>query len=331
MAVFYFLFIFLLLGAFITPKFQRPYIFLSFSLLLIIAGFRDVSVGTDTVGYEEMFLRLKRGATVPQEVGWESLNKIILYFGGHFKDLLFISSLLTLAPAFYVFLKYSNNPMLSAFLYYAFYIYIQSFNITRQILAVSIILCAYVCLVKSKKLLFLILVLLASTFHTTALLCLPLFFVDKIPDKVPMYIIIMGLTVVFGWVLSDYVINQAAIILGYGHYLLGVDLSGGVGVYLITLNFFFLFVLFTAKNRGLLFKLFFVFVILANLFAKVPYAYRLIFYFTVIQVLYLPYFISNNKLRTKPLVFIVIVLYATLLFYRSSGSGGIIPYINTLF
>src|SRR5690606_19533763 len=105
----------------------------------------------------------------------------------------------------------------------------------------------------------------------------------------------------------------------YGHYLRWAELEGAVGLYLIALNAFFVFVLFTAKNRGILFKLFFVFIILANLTAKVPYGYRLIFYFTIIQVLYLPYFINNNKLKVKPLMFVLIVMYAYLIFYRSAG------------
>jgi len=332
MEMFYVLSVFLLLGALINSRQQKLFIVVSFIILFILAAFRDTNVGTDTLGYERIFLRIKAGGTAIQEIGWQALNKIVIYFNGGFEDLLIVSSLLILTPVFYVAKKYSVNPMLSIFLYYAFYLYLQSFNITRQSIAISIILCAYILLINKKNLFFVLLVLLAATFHTTALLCLPLIFVNRIPDKPIIYLVLMGLTMVMGWVLSDYIINRLANLLGYENYLKWDELDGSGGLYLIILNAFFVFVLFTAKNRGVLFKLFFVFIVMANLTVKVPYGYRLIFYFTIIQVLYLPYFINNNKLlKARPLIFLLIVLYAYLVFSRSAGKGGVIPYINTLF
>lgn len=331
MELFYFVLTFLLLGSFIKKEWQNLFFWISFIVLFILAGFRDSSVGTDTLSYENIFLRISAGSETVQEIGWQVLNRIVAYFNGNFQDLLVITSLLILFPLFLVVRKHSLNPMLSIFLYYAFYIYLQSFNITRQSVAITIILIAYVYLINKRNWHFLILVLLAATFHTTALLCIPIVFVNRIPDKVPVYLILMITTIFIGLVFSNYILTQAATLLGYDNYLELYESGTSVGVYLIVLNLFFLFVLFASSERGVLFKLFFVFIVLANLTANVPYGYRIIFYFTIIQILYLPYFISNNKLGGKPLAFALVILYALVVFYRSAGSGGIVPYINILF
>jgi len=332
MGIFYLLSVFLLVGAFVNSKRQKPFMFFSFVVLFVLSGFRDSSVGTDTAAYEELFLHLSKGGTIIQEVGWRFLNKVVIYFDGEFQHVLMLSSLLTLIPIFYISKKYSLNPMLSIFLYFAFYIYLQSFNITRQTLAVSVIFMAYPFLLNRKPLFFILLVCLASAFHLTALICLPLIFVDKIPDKKLIYLALMAFSMIISVFLSDLIIRYLSRIIGYEHYL---DIFGieelAVGYYLVVLNAFFLFVLFTARNRGLLFKLFFIYVVLANLMVKVPFGYRLIYYFTVIQVLYLPYFVYNNKLKPRDVAFGIVVFYAYLVFYRSAGNGGIIPYDNILF
>lgn len=69
-----------------------------------------------------------------------------------------------------------------------------------------------------------------------------------------------------------------------------------------------------------------------NLVARIPFASRLVSYFAIIQILFFPYYIYNNKSkRFHILLFIVVLLYAILFFARSLGAGEVIPYINTIF
>lgn len=331
MGLFYFLSVLLLFGAFIKPKWQWPYMYLCFIFLFILSAFRATSVGTDTIGYEALFLRLKNGTSIRQEQGWQFLNELVIFFGGSFEHLLIASTLLVLLPVFYVVRRYSLNPMLSLFLYYAFYIYLQSFNITRQTIAVSIVFLAFTFLLKKKYWQYCLIVILASTFHITALLCLPLVFVNRIPDRNWIYLALIFGSMVVSMFLSNIILQKSASLLGYEGYLDRFESGTQTGLYFLILNAFSVFILFTAKNRGTLFKLFFIYIAVANLTARIPFGYRVIYYFTILQILYLPYFICNNKIKAKPLIFALVVLYAYLVFSRSSGSSGIIPYINTLF
>lgn len=324
--------LFLLFGAFIRPKAQNIYIFMSFVILFVFAAFRDESVGTDTLNYKRIFLILQNGGKISQEIGWKWLNNLVIYFDGNFQDLLVVSTLLILMPIFYVSKKYSENPMFSIFLYYTFYIYLQSLNITRQSFAVSIVFLAIMFLIKKKHVAYVLLVLLAAFFHTTALLCLPLIFVHRIPDKENLYLISVIVSMFIGIFLFDYLLTKSASFLGYGHYLTFYEAGNFLGntLFLLILNSFFVLILFTSENRTVFFKLFFLYIIFANLLARVPFGYRVLSYFAMSQVLFYPYYIYNNKFHKKELAGFLIAVFAYVIFTRSMGSGEIIPYINTL-
>lgn len=331
MEIFYLLSIFLLFGAFLKPKQQVGYLIISFVILLILAGFRDVSVGTDTLGYQELFNRLDQGISIRQEIGWQYLNKAVIYFGGDFEHLLIVSSLFVLFPVFYVSRKYSENPMLSIFLYFAFYIYLQSFNITRQTIAVSIVLIGYTFLIKEQYWRYCLLVIIAFFFHTTALLCLPLVFINRIPNKTVVYIGLIAVSLLIGVLFSNFLIQNSARIFGYEGYLGRFDSAVGVGIFLLVVNAFGVFVVFTSKKRDTLFKLFVLYIAFANLSSMVPFGYRVVFYFTIIQILFLPSFINNSVIKPRQLAFFLVIFYAYVVLSRSMGAGEVVPYINRLF
>src|SRR5690606_40670436 len=68
--------------------------------------------------------------------------------------LLMVSTLLIIIPVFYVAKRYSLNPMLSIFLFFVLYIYLQSFNITRQSVAISVVFLSYIFLIERRHIWF---------------------------------------------------------------------------------------------------------------------------------------------------------------------------------
>ena len=175
MIEFFFLSVILLLFSVLFKK-NKIALLAAFLVLFIISAFRDISVGTDTKGYLMLFERVNQGIDIRQELLWQKLNQFIASMGGDFEVLLIISSVLVLAPIFVIAQKYSTNPMLSIFFYYTLYLYFPSLNITRQAIAVSLILIAIVFLYNNKRKYFLFFVILATGFHTTALAALCLYF-----------------------------------------------------------------------------------------------------------------------------------------------------------
>lgn len=332
MDIYIILFIFLFLGVFIAPKKQELYYWISFVFMFILSAFRDVSVGTDTIAYEMLFRRVEDGGLIGRlERGWYYMNKWIVDFGGGFEWVLIISTILILIPLFWVIKKHSLNPMLSVFLFLAFYIYLQSFNISRQVVSVSIVFASFHFLIKEKYKYYIMGVFLASLFHTTAMVCIPLIFANRIRYNKIWWSILIILSLIFGFLLSSIGLPVVAKILGYSHYLIPGDDDMGAGIFSILTNVFALFVIFTSVRNNIYIQLFFIYIVFSNLITGVPYAYRLVFFLSITQLLFLPYYIYNNKLKLKKMALLIVLIYATLYFTRSYGAAGIFPYENTLF
>lgn len=326
------LFCFLLLGVFLPPKKQNWYLALSFIFLFLVSAFRDVSVGTDTESYKWLFDRVQEGYTLHrQEMGWYYLNKLIIALGGNFQWLLIISTLLVLIPIFIIGRKYSKNPMLSIFLFYAFYLYLQSFNITRQMIAVSLVFASTPLLMNKGYKYYLSGVLVSSLLHTTSLLCLPLIFANKISLNKFWWSVLIIISLVFGMLFANFMLPQIAGLFGYSGYLIGFEGESETGLFLILTNIFAIVLIFTSSKNSLYLQLYFIYILFYNIISTVPFAYRLVYLFSVIQLLFLPYYIYNNNLKFRKMALLMVIVYATVFFIRSFGFAGVVPYISTLF
>ncbi|APA93621.1 EpsG family protein [Myroides sp. ZB35] len=306
---------------------------ISFILLFILSAFRSELVGTDTKGYFMLFERMQRGIEIRQEVLWRYLNQLVVYVGGDFNLLLIISSLLVLVPVYLVIKSHSPYKFFSLFLYYSLYFYLFSLNITRQSIAVGFTLLALVYLIDDKKKKFVLFVLLATGFHTTAILSLFLLFIDRIPNKDRFLLLISGITIFIGIFLSGPLFTLAGSLFGYLQYVEAYELGTIPGnfAYLLILSLFLYFLMKTSDYRGRLFKLFYVFIIVSNLVIRIPFGDRIVLYFAIIQIIYLPYYLYVTKLEPRQLAVFIVVLYAFVMFFRKLGAGEIFPYYNTLF
>lgn len=327
------IFLLLLVGSFFSRNLQKYYLVFSFLILFFLSAFRDITVGTDTAAYKYLFTKVQSGEILQrQEIGWHYFNAIIAYFDGHFQWILVFSTLLVLAPVFMVVKRHSLNPMLSIFLFYSLYIYLQSFNIMRQIIALSITFYSFKFLIEDKKYIYYIIgVLIASLFHITALLCLPLIFARKIPDKKLIAVILILTSLVVGVLLSSFLLPIAADLLGYSHYLTQFESETETGMFLMLSNLVAIFFVISSSKSNAFLQVFIIYIIFYNIVARVPFASRLVSYFSIFQLLFYPYYIYNNKLKHRHVSLLIVVLYATIVFIRNFGAGDVIPYKNILF
>lgn len=145
----------------------------------LLAAFRGIDVGTDTIRYYEMYESafqyssltdyIERMSIRDLEAGYSTFMFILsrLHFS---KELFFFTlALLSIVPVLYVLFKYREDyPIWTGMaVYYAFF-YNMSFNATRQCVAVSFILLVYQMMVEKKYKLALLFSLIAFSFHGTA-------------------------------------------------------------------------------------------------------------------------------------------------------------------
>lgn len=317
---------------------QRLLLFFTFLWLFVFSAFRGFDVGTDTINYMYIFDRVEAGESwlnLPVEPSWVLINEVVAALGGGFRFVLVISTVFVLAPVFLAIKRSSPNPMFSVFVYYTLYFYFYSFNITRQMVAVSFVLLGFTFILQSRKLIFTGLVLLASTFHLSALVCLPLVFLERLPVSRFFWLMALALSMLFG-LFGLELIYSVVRLTGYSHYLELLEAKNLLGsvAFLFILNSFYLFTVFTVRSFSLEFRLFSVFFVIQNLLFRLPFGGRLLFYLSIFQVVFFPYYFRNLKISSLTeglLVRLAVVLLAYCFFYIRIGDGEIIPYQNVLF
>lgn len=332
MTPFLILSIIILLASFIRSNRQEYALILLVVILFLISGFRAETVGTDTSNYRIHFERIAVRGYMSVELGWVLLNKLIIWLGGSYSTFISFISFITIIPLAFLLKRYSANPIQSLFFYFTLYIYFFSFNISRQILASTIILFAIMQLISNRKILFILLILLASLFHTTALIVLPIVFVDKLPNNLLTILVIVFASFIGGIFLTDIISRYLASSV-YSGYIDRYEFGNASGnaLYLLILNSFFLFIALTIKQRDIYFKIYLCYIIFANILVRVPFGDRVVLNLSIYLTVFFPYFIANNKFKQKSIVYIIMILYAYVMFFRTFGAGEILPYDNVLF
>ena len=175
----------------------RPYsLFLSFFLLMILFTLRDVSVGIDTRDYFDFFNYTNLDGLGQQafnlqtlflptrfEIGFKLYTYLVSLLTNSIIVYLFISSALIYVPIYLFIKRYSTNFYLSWVIYFCFFFF-GSMSLLRQSIAMSILVFGTRFIAERKLLKYTGIVLLASSFHITALVGMMLYPLYKIrPSK----------------------------------------------------------------------------------------------------------------------------------------------------
>lgn len=153
--------------------------------LFILSAFRGYSVGGDLENYIPQFEHIARLRSIDdlkslwdqsfREPGYLILSFLIGKISNSPRIFLIITSFISLiGPALLIF-RYSTNILLSFYLYYSFGFYTNSFNNIRQAIALSICFFAFHALIRRDLKRFLLIVILASSFHYSAIFFLIVF------------------------------------------------------------------------------------------------------------------------------------------------------------
>ena len=159
----------------ITDREKRDNLFVGLSFVMIVAlqGMRAITVGIDIPGY---IIGYHLCGELPwfsevynYEIGYRILCKLIYLTGVSDQIFLVIIAIICQGSIFRFIKKYSAFPAISIMVYLTFGLFTFSFSGLRQMLAISILLFSYDYIKKGKLIPFVLVVLLAMTFHTSAL------------------------------------------------------------------------------------------------------------------------------------------------------------------
>ncbi|HAN10289.1 MAG TPA: EpsG family protein [Clostridiales bacterium] len=159
-----------------------------FTLLLTALAFLRYGVGTDYFSYEFLYNRLQdsvfnemRYGIDLNEIGFRGIGSLLKSIGLIYQQYLIFFATANMFFVYKTCKEYSKNPALSMFLYFCLYYLIWTFSGIRQ--GVTIAIGVYYLLEvikKNKPLKFIIVVLLLSLIHASALFLLILYCVSKL-------------------------------------------------------------------------------------------------------------------------------------------------------
>lgn len=202
--MYYFILIFsLMLGLITKYKYGRKiYCFIMFMIFFLVSGLRK-GIGYDFNPYMNTFYNsyLKDTSSFLNssiEKGYLILNEVVSNSTSHYQFLILIIAFFVSASVMWFIYKYSKNVWLSSFSFIAFGCFYFSMDYLRQIFAGIIMLYGFKALENKDWGKYFLLVLLASCFHKSALLLLPLFIILELPmNKIILSIYTIGTMICF--------------------------------------------------------------------------------------------------------------------------------------
>lgn len=188
MKIYFILLLVLLFNIFLETAFKNIKIFdyriksrnisfiVCFLMILLIGIFRHEELGVDVINYRHYFLKVYPKFNMNffirnsiYDPGYVLFNKIIALFTNDFRIFEVIAFCMTFGIFAIIICKESKYPALSFLIYVGLEFIGINMCILRQSIACALCFLAFYCLEKNKKVEYFILVLLAISFHKTAI------------------------------------------------------------------------------------------------------------------------------------------------------------------
>lgn len=309
-------------------------VFVLFTFILsIIVGFRSENVGTDTLSY---ILYYENNYNF-MEWGWNLFVLISRHLGISPYFFNFIVATISLSLVAFTIHNEVENRMQALFFFYALGFYFLMFNGMRQMLAVSSVIFALSYLHNGKYKYFLIIVLLTSLIHSSSLYVLPLIFINRFSFSKSRLIILLLTSLLLGFVMSEELFVSLA---GrYAHDVTETSSWGGfresltlVYIFLIVQNVFLVYIYFSSSKilkNNFWMKIFIVSMILSNLLIRLTLGPRLIYYFSISQIILFTYYKKNSLLAYLLFVYALVNYFRFLLPELNIKEGSLVPYSMT--
>lgn len=309
----------------------RDSIFLCFAFiqLFLISGMR-YEIGIDFINYRGTFRLVQNLSNLSElldfskvtnlEIGYLLLNKIVGFFTVNPQWIFIISSLIILVFIFISIKNYSSNVWLSVYLFSVGQ-YLYSFNVVRQFIAVSLIFYSYKFIKERKFIKYLLFIAIASTFHISALILLPLYFILNInfnKKKMLIAAFIGAIIVIF----FDQIISIIQLFL-YSNYkkgTFGVS-NGNFGNLVISFIYFFTAMLFKSdllkrdKDNKFLINWSFINFVLSIMSMKLWIITRLMIYSGIFMILLIPEVICSIKNKNNKIIVGLLFIILTFVLY----------------
>lgn len=333
-------------------KIKKIWLILAIAIPSLIAGMRSGSVGSDTAMYIQEYYSpgsyiFGTGFTRTFEIGFRLLRDGLSAIHMPHQVYLFIIQAMTLSFLFAAAYEERKEASIKLIMFvYMFDSYFQSLNMMRQALAVAIVIYSYTQIVRDRYIRGVLLIVLASLFHQTAIVCLLVVGVKfALESKHAKIYIAIGITIIAVLLFNNSLLQRLAVLL-LGNkaiwYTTRTDTGSRIWVYLLKVAPIVLIVVLCIKSyknnkkviiySGLVLAGY-VIAVYGNLVATD--AQRIALYISRLDAIVLGYAASTSltvykkrKLRRKHISAIICAYYVIMFTYNYFilGVSNIVPY-----
>jgi hypothetical protein len=315
---------------------------LSFLVLFTLSGLR-YNVGTDYESYVGIFENIANDAFVIIEPGFYLFCKLFSNFNnGH----LYVFLVCSFITNIFLFTSLAREKILFLGLFFSFtfgFVFLSN-NLIRQALAIVIFFYSIKYIYSKRLLSFLFCIAIGSLFHYSAILLLPLFWVDKIRFKNFFWFLIISVSYLLSFLdwFNFWLVKLIIFFPKYSGYLTWggeekTAVNSGITMFIIYILNLFIVANYNdsvANERfKMYYKLYLIGVSLAFLTLKVSIVFRFSYYLTSLIIFVIPLMVKGMDNNRKKHIFQMLVMLMSLLFWFKSfwfNDHGALPYNSLL-
>ena len=315
---------------------RRISILVSCSLLGVIYAFRSLYCGDDTLAYSYLFDQIGSYSfydllSSPYEILYTFLNWSIFEFGGSYYNLMSIEAIILMGALSYFLFKKSRYPWLGILLFMGLGCFHQSMNVSRQFLAIALVLFSFVFIDEKKPVKFTLLVFIASMIHTSAIVALLLYPITRlnIHGKEWAFVLFAALVILF----KDSIAYAFLLFLSPGYQIVSAQTEGLTLLAVwwgLMMGLCFISIKYNNPDVQFTFKLVFLAILFQTFVGNIPVVGRLSYYFIVPFYLLFPNTIRNFSSLNMRAFFVLILSGLIVLFYfgfyLQGGASNTVPY-----
>lgn len=299
---------------------NKGYIICIFVGLILIVGLRHESMGTDLASYLPSFDMLNSYSLLEvfflppylnYEKGYVILNKLVgTVCGGNRSFFLLFCAIVSYIPVGRLIYKYSNNLVLSIVIYLGLPVFLVPYSALRQGIAIGITLCAFDAILENRGKKFFLLVLFASTFHSSAivfLLAWPVYHIRIKKDIAIFSFFLLPIIYILRYPLFSF-------FSGFFSATAQADDNGAVTLFLVFSAVYLFCVVFSEQDKKYtngLSNLFFLACAIQAMGGVYSIVIRVGYYFMIYIILLLPEVLEDMSHRDgyMPIIFVKIIVY----------------------
>lgn len=351
-----FLFLFSLAEQFrVRSKDLRPFFYLMVLSIVLIGGLR-FEVGADWFSYNRLFSTTEDFSDIIDSRE-EKLFMLILYVSksiyNNYSFFVFIVFFISFFVKLKLMNKYSSDVYLSLIVYLSAIFLIYDLNGIRQGMAMALTLFSIPFILRRRLWYFIVVVFIASTFHTSAIIFLPFYWIAnlRISRNTILYIVLGAVLLSVPLrmlVLNNPLMSYLLTLERLSHYDSYVQDSetntsvsiASIAVFQRVLVFIIVLINYNKLQSGtelkrLLLNGYAASIVLFLLFSfSAEFAARLSFYYKSIEILLIPLIVTSQlRLSNRIMLLVLFLMLSLLSVYRllSIEGGGLLPYKVSVF